>query len=152
MSLRRLVARTFGHSISQPTRLISPPAELLVRAFTDEGEFHAEVSISWHVAIEPTPSSFLTRAVSTFVTYFVPDVSLRSSLAVRRRAGDFIVPTKDSYVVDRSRLEIAGEGNKGVATKGGENGNECPRLGSIIQVNPTRQMPLPHISDSISAQ
>ena len=32
------------------------------------------------------------------------------------------------------------------------NGNECPHLGSIIQVNTTRQMPLPHRSDSISAQ
>lgn len=58
MSLRPLVTRTFGHSISQPARLISPPAELLIRAFTDEGEFHAEVSISWLVAVEPTPSSF----------------------------------------------------------------------------------------------
>ena len=119
MSLRRLVARTVGHSISQPTRLISPQAELLVRAFTDEGEFHAEISFSWHVAIEPTPSFFLTCAVSTFVTYFLPDLYLRSSLAGRRIAGDFIVPPKDSYVVDRSRLEIAGKGNKGAATKGG---------------------------------
>lgn len=72
------------------------------------------------------PVFFLTRAVSTFVTYFLPDLSLRSPLAVRRMAGDYIFPTKDSYVVDRSRLEIAGEGNKGVATKKG--GGEWERV------------------------
>ena len=124
MSLRRLVTRTIGHATSKSMRLISPAAELWIRALNDEGEFRRKFRTRGFSPINPPPSSFLTRAVSTFVTYFVPDVSLRSSLAVRRRAGDFIVPTKDSYVVDRSRLEIAGEGNKGVATKGGGGAHE----------------------------
>ena len=34
-------------------------------------------------------------------------------------AGDLGVPTKESYSVDRSPLEIIGEGNKGAATKSG---------------------------------
>mmetsp|Transcript_14491 Transcript_14491/g.62851 ORF Transcript_14491/g.62851 Transcript_14491/m.62851 type:complete len:195 (-) Transcript_14491:358-942(-) len=74
MSLRRLVARTIGHTTSKSMRLISPAAELWIRALNDE---------------------------------------------VRRMAGDLGVPTKESYSVDRSPLEIIGEGNKGAATKSG---------------------------------
>mmetsp|Transcript_3387 Transcript_3387/g.13456 ORF Transcript_3387/g.13456 Transcript_3387/m.13456 type:complete len:171 (+) Transcript_3387:152-664(+) len=55
-----------------------------------------------------------------------PDHSPRSPIAVRRMAGDFRVPTKESYSLDRSPLEIIGEGNKGVATNSG--GIELERM------------------------
>ena len=119
MSLRRLVTRTIGHATSKSMRLISPAAELWIRALNDEGEFRRKFRTRGFSPINPPPSSFLTRAVSTSVTCFQPNHSPRSPIAVRRMAGDLGVPTKESYSVDRSPLEIIGEGNKGVATKSG---------------------------------
>ena len=113
------MTRTIGHATSKSMRLISPAAELWIRALNDEGEFRRKFRTRGFSPINPPPSSFLTRAVSTSVTCFQPNHSPRSPIAVRRMAGDLGVPTKESYSVDRSPLEIIGEGNKGVATKSG---------------------------------